>query len=66
MNDNPLDFNTDPNPFWGRPDITNNEEKKMKYDEVIPKNAQWHDQSCRFTIDWLKNIIDESKKAKSK
>lgn len=65
MNDNPLNFNTDPNPYWDELKNTN-EEKKMKYDEVIPKNAQWHDQSCRFTIDWLKNIIDESKKAKSK
>lgn len=58
--DNPLDFNTDPEPFWKDID----EERKMKYDEIIPKCAEWYSQSYEFVIDWLRNIRAEWRKAK--
>jgi hypothetical protein len=37
----------------------------MKYDEVIPKNADWYSQSYEFTMDWLKEIRVENRKQKS-
>jgi hypothetical protein len=68
--DNPLDFGTDASPFWeqGTEQNLNKENTEMndriRYDEVIPKEADWHDQSLAFTMDWLKNIQAEHRKSK--
>ena len=58
--DNPLNFNTNPEPYWTEDKTT------MKYDEVIPKSAEWYSQSYEFTIDWLKSICEEQRKPKSR
>lgn len=59
-NDNPLNFNTNPEPYWTEG------KTNMKYDEVIPKSAEWYSQSYEFTIDWLKSICEEQRKSKSR